>query len=66
MNLPLIVIGAGLAGWTTIREFRKLDPDTPVTLITADSAEIRAFRAEFKDIIVKPLFGNGGKAAPIV
>jgi glutathione synthase len=32
----------------------------PPTLITADTAEIVAFRAEFKDIIVKPLFGNGG------
>ena len=42
MNLPLIVIGAGLAGWTTIREFRKLDPDTPVTLITADSGDFYA------------------------
>jgi hypothetical protein len=37
-----IVIGAGLAGWTTIREFRKLDPDTPVTLITADSGDFYA------------------------
>jgi len=32
----------------------------PPTLITADTAEIAAFRAEFKDIIVKPLYGNGG------
>lgn len=32
----------------------------PPTLITSDRAEIDAFRAEFKDIIVKPLFGNGG------
>ena len=32
----------------------------PETLITADPAEIRAFRAEFGDIIIKPLFGNGG------
>jgi glutathione synthase len=32
----------------------------PPTLITWDTAEIAAFRAEFKDIIVKPLFGNGG------
>ena len=32
----------------------------PPTLITSDAAEILAFRAEFKDIIVKPLFGNGG------
>lgn len=42
MSHPLIVIGAGLAGWTTIREFRKLDADTPVTLITADSGDFYA------------------------
>ena len=32
----------------------------PPTLITWDTAAIRAFRAEHRDIIVKPLFGNGG------
>jgi glutathione synthase len=32
----------------------------PPTLITADRQHILAFRAEHKDIIVKPLFGNGG------
>ena len=32
----------------------------PPTLITEDASEIRAFRAEHKDIILKPLFGNGG------
>jgi glutathione synthase len=32
----------------------------PPTLIASDRAEIMAFRAEHKDIIVKPLFGNGG------
>ena len=32
----------------------------PPTLITWDRAAIAAFRAEFRDIIVKPLFGNGG------
>ena len=32
----------------------------PPTLIASDRAEILAFRAEHKDIIVKPLFGNGG------
>lgn len=38
-----------------------LFPDlTPPTLITSDKAEILAFRAEHKDIIVKPLYGNGG------
>ena len=32
----------------------------PPTLITSDREEIRAFRAEHKDIILKPLYGNGG------
>jgi glutathione synthase len=32
----------------------------PPTLITADAEEIRAFRKEYADIIIKPLYGNGG------
>ena len=32
----------------------------PPTLISWDLAAIRDFRAEHRDIIVKPLFGNGG------
>jgi glutathione synthase len=32
----------------------------PPTLISSDPLEIAAFRDEHKDIIVKPLFGNGG------
>jgi glutathione synthase len=32
----------------------------PPTLVTWDPAAVRAFRDEFEDIIVKPLFGNGG------
>jgi glutathione synthase len=32
----------------------------PPTLITSDPTEIKAFRAEHQDIILKPLFGNGG------
>jgi glutathione synthase len=32
----------------------------PETLITKDPAEVAAFRREFGDIIVKPLYGNGG------
>jgi glutathione synthase len=32
----------------------------PPTLITSDRARIVAFRKEHKDIILKPLFGNGG------
>jgi glutathione synthase len=40
-----------------VTEFADLMPET---LITKDIAEIRAFRAEFGDIIVKPIYGNGG------
>jgi glutathione synthase len=32
----------------------------PPTLITSSAQAVRDFRAEFKDIIVKPLYGNGG------
>ncbi len=32
----------------------------PETLITRDPDEIAAFRREFGDIIIKPLYGNGG------
>jgi glutathione synthase len=32
----------------------------PPTLITSDRAAIREFRGEHKDIILKPLYGNGG------
>jgi glutathione synthase len=34
----------------------------PATLITRDMDEINAFRREFGDIVMKPLYGNGGAA----
>ncbi len=40
-----------------VTEFADL---TPPTLITKDPAEVAAFRREHGDIIVKPLYGNGG------
>ncbi|MDD2918787.1 FAD-dependent oxidoreductase [Rhodoferax sp.] len=42
MTHPIIIIGAGLAGWTTARELRKLDKSTPVLLITGDSGDFYA------------------------
>ncbi len=33
---PIIIIGSGLAGYSLAREFRKLDKDTPLHIITAD------------------------------
>ncbi|ANF25374.1 NAD(P)/FAD-dependent oxidoreductase [Stutzerimonas stutzeri] len=35
-NAPLVIIGTGLAGYNLAREFRKLDSETPLLLITAD------------------------------
>ena len=40
-----------------VTEFPDLMPET---LITKDPKEIAAFRKEFGDIILKPLYGNGG------
>lgn len=39
---PLIVVGAGLAGWTAVREFRKHDRSTPVIVVTADDGDFCA------------------------
>ena len=40
-----------------VLEFPNLIPDT---VISRDLEEIKEFKREFKDIIVKPLYGNGG------
>lgn len=40
-----------------VTEFPDLMPET---IITKDPAEVIAFRREFGDIIIKPLYGNGG------
>ena len=34
----------------------------PPTLVTRQLYDVLAFRAEYKDIIIKPLYGNGGAA----
>ncbi len=40
-----------------VTEFPDLMPET---IITKDAEEVDAFRREFGDIIIKPLYGNGG------
>lgn len=40
-----------------VTEFNDL---TPPTLITRDEVAIRAFKEQYGDIILKPLYGNGG------
>ncbi|MFY0613465.1 MAG: glutathione synthase [Hyphomicrobiaceae bacterium] len=42
-----------------VLDFRDL---MPPTLVTRNLEDVKAFRDEFKDIIVKPLYGNGGAA----
>ena len=37
MSYPVIIIGTGLAGYSTAKEFRKLDPDTPLIIISSDT-----------------------------
>jgi rubredoxin-NAD+ reductase len=36
MSAPVVIVGTGLAGYNLAREFRKLDGETPLLLITAD------------------------------
>lgn len=42
MRAPWVIIGSGLAGWTTVRELRKLDTTTPIEMFTADSGDFYA------------------------
>ena len=46
-----------------VTEFPEL---MPPTLISRDLAEIKAFRAEHGDIVMKPLYGNGGAAVFLI
>ncbi len=36
---PIVVLGSGLAGYTLVRELRKLDRDIPITLVSRDSGD---------------------------
>jgi rubredoxin---NAD+ reductase len=53
---PIVVLGSGLAGYTLVRELRKLDREVPITLVARDSA----------DFYSKPMLSNAlaqGKSA---
>jgi rubredoxin-NAD+ reductase len=45
---PVVIIGAGLAGYTLAREFRKLDKTGPIVIVTADNG----------DFYSKPMLSN--------
>ena len=36
----VVIVGGGLAGWSTARVLRAKDPDIPITLIAADAADV--------------------------
>ena len=36
---PIIVLGSGLAGYTVVRELRKLNRDIPITLVSRDNGD---------------------------
>ena len=38
MDAPVVIVGSGLGGFTVAREFRKLDKDTPLVVLSRDHA----------------------------
>lgn len=42
MTAPIVIVGSGLAGCSTVRELRKLDPHCPITLVCADDGAVYA------------------------
>jgi glutathione synthase len=57
VNNPAEVRNAPEKIW--VLEFQDL---MPPTLVTRQLADVEAFRRDYKDIILKPLYGNGGAA----
>lgn len=56
----IVVLGSGLAGYSVIRELRKLDRDIPVTLVTRDSGDY------YSKPMLSNAFAQGKDAAGLV
>ncbi|MBM3114849.1 NAD(P)/FAD-dependent oxidoreductase [Jeongeupia naejangsanensis] len=56
MTAPVVIVGAGLAGYNLAREWRKLDAETPLVIVARDAA----------DFYSKPMLSNAlaGKKTP--
>lgn len=56
----IVVLGSGLAGYSVIRELRKLDRDIPLTLVTRDSGDY------YSKPMLSNAFAQGKDAAGLV
>ncbi|MES2820164.1 MAG: FAD-dependent oxidoreductase [Pseudomonadota bacterium] len=56
MRAPVVIVGTGLAGYNLAKEFRKLDADTPLLLITADDGR------SYSKPMLSTGFGKGKEA----
>jgi rubredoxin-NAD+ reductase len=57
---PIVVIGSGLAGYSVIRELRKLDREVPVVLLSRDSGDY------YSKPMLSNAFAHGKDAAALV
>ena len=39
MTIPLVIIGSGLAAYSVARDWRRLDGETPLVIITAEDGD---------------------------
>ena len=58
MAAPVVIVGTGLAGWNTAREFRRHDKDTPLVVLSRDGAGFYS-----KPMLSNALAGNKSAAA---
>ena len=56
---PIVILGSGLAGYNVARELRKLDQETPLTVISADSGSF------YSKPMLSSAFGSGKTAQSI-
>lgn len=57
---PLVIVGAGLAAYTLAREWRKLDAETPLTIVTADDG------AAYSKPMLSNAFSKGQSAQDLI